>query len=188
MTVSRIAWLGLGAALLLSQSSMAQQGQGHGGPPRPSNDTSIQDFKRAMAVQAAPDQISDFQALAKNTEDTKQAALALQAKAGAASDGTGFYRPASALKDSLDQIMNSERLFVKRFSKAQTVLLKDHTKKLSKAESEVTKEGKNLDEAMKRSAIDPKELAGVAGRVEKVLSDLQSQQQILADEMGIPKG
>ena len=186
MTVSRIAWLGM--FLMFAQALAGQQGQGHGGPPRPSNDTSIQDFKRAMAVQAAPDQISDFQALAKNTEDAKQAAHALQAKAGAASDGTGFYQPASALKDSVDQIMNSERLFVKRFSKAQTVLLKDHTKKLSKVENEVTKEGKNLDEAMKRSAIDPKELAGAAGQVEKVLMDLQTQQQSLAEEMGIPKG
>jgi len=183
--VSRIAWLGW--VLMCSQVLVAQQGQGHGAPGRPSTDTSIQDFKRAMAVQAAPDQISDFQALAKNTEDAKQAAQALQAKAGAASDGTGLYQPASALKDNVDQIMNSERVFVKGFTKAQTVLLKDHTKKLSKAESEVTKEGKNLDEAMKRSAIDPKELAGVAGRVEKVLSDLQGQQQTLADEMGVPK-
>ncbi len=188
MTVSRIAGVMAGIVMVCSQMMVAQQGQGHGGPPKPSTDTSIQDFKRAMAVQAAPDQISDYQALAKNTEDAKQAAQALQAKAGAASDGTGFYQPASALKDSVDEIMNSERVFVKRFTKAQTVLLKDHTKKLSKAESEVTKEGKSLDEAMKRPAIDPKELAGVAGRVEKVLSDLQSQQQILADEMGIPKG
>lgn len=172
--------------MLLSQVMLGQQGQG--GQQRPSTDTSIQDFKRAMAVQAAPDQISDFQALAKNTEDAKQQAHALQAKAAAASDGTGFYRPASDLKDAIDQILNSERVFVKRFSKAQTVLLKDQTKKLTKAETEVTKEGKNLDEQMKRSAIDPKELAGVAGRVEKVLSDLQSQQQSLADEMGIPKG
>jgi len=184
--VSRLAWLGM--FLMFSHALVGQQGQGHGGPPRPSTDTSIQDFKRAMAVQAAPDQISDYQTLAKNTEDAKQAAHALQAKAGAASDGTGFYQPASALKDSVDQIMNSERVFVKGFTKAQTVLLKDHTKKLSKAETEVTKEGKNLDEAMKRSAIDPKELAGVAGRVEKVLTDLQSQQQVLADEMGVPKG
>lgn len=186
MTVSRIAWLGLGTVVLVSQMVVAQGGQG--GPQRPSTDTSIQDFKRAIAVQAAPDQISDFQALAKNTEDAKQAAHALQEKAGAASDGTGFYRPASELKDAVDQIMNSERVFVKRFSKAQTVLLKEQTKKLSKAEAEVTKEGKNLDEQMKRPAIDAKELAGVAGRVEKVLSDLQSQQQNLADEMGIPKG
>ena len=187
MTASRIVWLGLGAALLLSQSVMAQQGQGHGGPPRPSTDTSIQDFKRAMAVQAAPDQISDFQAIAKNTADARQQAKDLQQKAGAASDGTGLYKPASALKDAVDQIENDGQTFVKRFSKAQTVLLKDNIKKYNKAQAEVAKEGKSLDEAMKRSAIDPKELAGAAAAIDKVLIDLQAQQQSLADEMGIPK-
>lgn len=182
--MSRIAWLRIGIVLVFSPLVM---GQGQGGPQKPS-DTSIQDFKRAMTLQAAPDQISDFQALAKNTADAKQAAHALQEKAGAASDGTGFYRPVSDLKDAMGQILNSERVFVKGFTRGQATLLKDHTKKLTKAEGEVTKEGKSLDEQMKRSAIDPKELAGVAGRVEKVLSDLQSQQQMLADEMGIPKG
>jgi len=35
--------------------------------------------------------------------------------------------------------------------------------------------------------MDPKELADLAGRIEKVLSDLQVQQLNVADEMGIPK-
>jgi DNA repair exonuclease SbcCD ATPase subunit len=184
MTVRRFVWMAVVLGIA-SQAVMAQQG--HGGPPKPSNDTSIQDFKRAMAVQAAPDQISDFQALEKNTVDARQQAKDLQEKAGAASDGTGFYKPVSALKDAIDQIENDGQSFVKRFSKAQTVLLKENVKKFSKAQAEVAKESKSLDEQMKRSAIDPRELAGVAARMDKVLADLQAQQMSLADEMGIPK-
>lgn len=171
---------------LASQILMAQGG-GHGGPQRPSNDTSIQDFKRAMAVQAAPDQVSDFQTLKKNTDDARGQAHALQAQAGAASDALGFFKPVSALKDVIDQVTNDNHAFVKGFTKPQTVILKDQIKKLSKAEVEVTKESKNLDEQLKRSKMDAKELADLAGRLEKVLSDLQAQQLNVADEMGIPK-
>jgi hypothetical protein len=170
----------------VSQTLLAQGGHG-AGPPRPSTDTSIQDFKRAMAVQAAPDQVSDFQALKKNTDDARSQAHALQAQAAGASDAIGFFKPVSALKDVIDQVANDNHAFVKGFTKAQTVLLKDQIKKLSKAEAEVAKENKDLDEQLKRSKMDPKELQDLAGRLEKVLSDLQSQQLNVADEMGIPK-
>lgn len=184
----RFAWVAVGVVMLLgvSQTLLAQGGHG-AGPPRPSTDTSIQDFKRAMAVQAAPDQISDYQALKKNTDDARAQAHALQQTAGAASDGTGFYKPVSALKDAIDQVENDGQSFVKRFSKAQTGLLKDFIKKVSKAQAEVAKESKGLEDQMKRPAMDPKELADTAGRLEKLLADLESQQANLADEMGIPK-
>ncbi len=184
--MSRVARVVVSMVVVLASQAVLAQGR-QGGPPKPSNDTSIQDFKRAMAVQAAPDQIADFQSIAKNTADAMQQAHLLAEKAGAASDGTGFYKPASALKDAIDQIENNSRSFVKGFSKAQTVLLKDNLKKLSKAQSEVTKESKGLDEQLKRPAIDPQGLAEVAGRVEKGLTELQIQQLSLADEMGIPK-
>lgn len=185
--MSRFALIAGSVVILLASQILMAQGGGHGGPPRPSTDTSIQDFKRAMAVQAAPDQVTDFQALKKNTDDARGQAHALQAQAAAASDGTGFYKPVSALKDLSDQVANDNHAFVKGFTKSQTVLLKDQIKKLNKAEADVAKENKNLDEQLKRPKMDPKELADLAGRIEKVLSDLQVQQLNVADEMGIPK-
>ena len=181
--MSRFAVFAAGILVFTPAMLFAQGGQG---PPKRSTDTSIQDFKRAMAVQAAPDQISDYQALAKNTAGAKNQAHELQQQASAAADATGLYKPASTLRDAIDQVQNDTLAFVKGFTKPQTVLLKDFTKKVSKAVSEVTKENKNLDEQVKRSAIDPKQLSDVAGRLEKVLADLQTQQHNLADEMGVP--
>jgi hypothetical protein len=186
VTVSRIARVTEIIVVLLAAQALLAQGR-QGGPPKPSNDTSIQDFKRALAVQAAPDQVADFRLIAKNTADAIQQAHSLQEKTATASDGTGFYKPASALKDAIDQIENDSHAYVKGFSKAQTVLLKDNIKKLNKAESEVAKESKGLDEQLKRPAIAPGELADIAGRLEKALTELQTQQFNLADEMGIPK-
>ncbi len=183
--MSRIASLAAGIiAVCAAPALWAQQGQG--GRPKPSTDTSIQDFKRAMAIQAAPDQISDFQSLAKNTEDARKQAHDLQQKAAAGTDATGFYKPASTLRDAIDQVQTDSQAFVKAFSKVQTTLLKEQTKKLGKASSEVSRENKNLDEQVKRSAIDPHQLAEIASRLEKALNGLQTQQRSLADEMGIP--
>ena len=176
----------LAAGIVCVMASPALLAQGGKGPPKPSTDTSLQDFKRAMAVQAAPDQISDYQAIAKNTEGARQQAHDLGQKASGATDATGLYKPASTLRDSIDQLQNDSQVFLKGFTKAQAVLLKDFTKKLGKAASEVTKENKSLDEQVKRAALDPKQLADIAGRLEKALSDLQAQQHTLAGEMGVP--
>jgi hypothetical protein len=184
--VSRFASLAVGIFVIFGAQALFAQG-GHGGPPKPSTDTSIQDFKRAMAVQAAPDQVSDFKMLAKNVDDAIKQAHDLQQQASAATDATGLYKPGTTLKDTIDQIQNDSQAFVKAFTRAQTEFLKDHTKKLAKAQSELTKENKNLDEQARRSLIDPKQLADAAGRVEKALTDVQSQQLSLGDEMGIPK-
>ena len=177
---------GFAIGLLVVLAALVMMGQQQGGPGKRSTDTSIQDFKRAMAVQAAPDQISDYQSLAKNIEGAKRQAHDLGQRAGAAPDATGLYKPASALRDTVDQVQNDTQAFVKGFSRAQATLLKDFTKKLGKAVSEVTKENKGLDEQVKRSAIDPRQLADIAGRLEKALSDLQTQQHNLASEMGVP--
>ena len=185
--MSRITFLMVGTFALCASSALGQQGQGQGRPQRPSNDTSIQDFKRAMAVQAAPDQVSDFQLLVRNTEDARKQAHDLQAKSAAAVDATGLYKPASSLKDVIDQVENQTQSFVKGFTKAQAVLLKEHTKKMGKVESEVSKQSKSLDEQLKRPAVDPKQLADLTDRLEKSLTDLQAQQRSLADEMGIPQ-
>lgn len=183
--MSRIAFLAV--VVLCASLALAQQGQGQGRPQRPSNDTSIQDFKRAMAVQAAPDQISDFQLLARNTEDARKQAHDLQTKSAGASDSTGLYKPASTLKDTVDQVENQMQSFVKGFTKAQSVLLKEQIKKMGKVQSEISKQGKSLDEQLKRPAVDPKQLADLTDRLEKSLTDLQAQQRSLADEMGIPQ-
>lgn len=140
-----------------------------------------------MAVQAAPDQVSDFQTLTKNTEDARKQAHDLQQRSASASDSTGLYKPASTLKDTVDLVQNQIQSFVKGFTKAQTVLLKEHTKKLSKVESEISKQNKGLDEQLKRPAVDPKQLADISDRLAKSLEDLQAQQRSLADEMGIPQ-
>ena len=166
---------------------LAQGGRPGGGNPRPSNDTTIQDFKRAMAIQAAPDQISDFQSLTKETEDARRQAHDLQQLGDSASDSSNLYPQGTSLKFAVEQAQTDNQKFVKGFSNAQKALLKDFTKKLAKAESEVAKEAKTLDEALKRPKTDSKELAASAGRVEKALTDLQTQQRSLADEMGIPK-
>src|SRR6266852_6748946 len=91
--VNRVAVVMLGTVLLFCSRDLLAQHGGHGGgrggAPRSTgtggtSDSSLQDFNHALAVQATPDQTSQFQALARSTETARKQAqelLQLVAKA-----------------------------------------------------------------------------------------------------------
>jgi hypothetical protein len=70
-------------------------------------------------------------------------------------------------------------------SDAQKLGLKDFTKKLGKAASDVTKENKALGRELEHSKVDRKQIAEVAKRLDKALSDFQTHQVAIGNEMGI---
>src|SRR5271165_4713624 len=57
---------------VLAQHQGSQGGTGHGSG-RTSNSDDLRDFKRAMALQASPDQVSQFKQLATSTHAAKKA-------------------------------------------------------------------------------------------------------------------
>ena len=69
--------------------------------------------------------------------------------------------------------------------KVQKSELKNLTKKLEKAKSEMSKESKALKPAAANS--DAKQIASVAERLDKALSDFATAQDGFASEMGIQK-
>ncbi len=85
--MNRLTVLALGIVLLFCSDQVLGQHGGHGGGGRggaprgtgssePSN-SNLQDFNHALAVQATPDQVSQFQALAKSTEAARKQAQEL---------------------------------------------------------------------------------------------------------------
>ena len=71
------------------------------------------------------------------------------------------------------------------FSAPQKSGLKDITKKLDKANSDVTKGSKALTRDLERSQIAGQQISGVAEKLDKALGDLQTRQLAIAKEMGI---
>lgn len=194
--MNRLTVLTLGIVLLFCSGQVWGQHGGHGGGGRggaprgtgsgePSN-SNLQDFNHALAVQATPDQVSQFQALAKSTEAARKQAQELLQIAGKANSMANFSQQASALKDTLEDAQGGTKYFVKGLSKSQKDGLKELTKKLEKADSEVAKHRKALDQQVGRAKIETAAVASTADKLEKALAEFQAQQLSLGKEMGIP--
>ena len=186
--------LAIGTLLLLSAPALLAQygGQGGGGrrgsPGAGSGDTSdagLADFNHALAVQATSDQISHFPGLTKSTEAARNLAEDLSGMSGKADSTTEFFRKTAALKEAVEEAQGSNQDFVKSFTKSQKAGLKELTKKLEKADSEVTKQWKDLEKQLGGAKAVTEGMAGTADKLEKALEEFQSQQIELGKEMGI---
>ncbi len=185
----------IGTVLLLSASTLLAQHGGHGGgggrrgsPGPASADTSdagLADFNRALAVQATSDQISHFPELTKTTEAARSLAKDFSGRSGKADSVTEFYRKTAALKAAVEEAQGSNQDFVKSFTKSQKAGLKELTKKLEKADSEVTKQWKDLEKQLGGAKAVSEGIAGTADKLEKALEEFQTQQIALGKEMGI---
>ncbi len=183
----------LGTVLLCSYDALGQHG-GHGGSGRggaPSAgggstaDPNLRDFSHALAVQATPDQASQFQTLAKSTEDARKQAQELLQLASKANNSVDFSQRTSALKDAVEDAQGGNKYFVKSFTKPQKDGLKELTKKLEKADSELGRQRKALDQRVENPKGDSDGLAATADKLEKALAEFQTQQLSLGKEMGI---
>lgn len=193
--MNRLTVLALGIVLLFCSDQVWGQHGGHGGGGRggaprgtgssePSN-SNLQDFNHALAVQATPDQVSQFQALAKSTEAARKQAQELLMIASKANRMADFSQQTSALKDALEDAQGGTKYFVKGLSKSQKDGLKELTKKLEKADSEVAKHRKALDQQVGRAKTETTAVASTADKLEKALAEFQAQQLGLGKEMGI---
>jgi predicted nucleic acid-binding Zn-ribbon protein len=164
-------------------------GGGHGGAPKAgaadTSDAGLTDFNRALAVQATSDQTSHFPELTSSTETARKLAQELSRPAAKNDGATDFTRETAALKDAVEEAQGSNQDFVKSFTKSQKAGLKELTKKLEKAESEVAKQWKDMEKQLGGAKTATEGVAGSADKLEKALEELQSQQSELGKEMGI---
>jgi len=89
------------------------------------------------------------------------------------------------LKDAMEEAQGGNQDFVKSFTKSQKAGLKELTKKLEKADSEVAKQWKDLEKQLGEPKANKEAIPDTAERLEKALEEFQSQQISLGKEMGI---
>jgi hypothetical protein len=185
---------GLAAIVLLCTLAALGQHGGPGGGRRSASsgtgsgattDSGLRDFNHALAVQATPDQASRFQSLAKSTEEARKQSQDLLRLDAKADDPADFSQHVAALKDAVEGVQSGNRSFVKSLSKSQKAGLKELTKKLDKADSEVTKQKKVLDRRLGLPQGDDEAVASSADKMEKALAGFQAEQLSLGKEMGI---
>jgi hypothetical protein len=184
----------LGAALLYPVAAMAQHGGGGrsapvpSGPGRPDGvdekDT-LKDFHQAMAVQATSEQIAEFQLLVKSTETAKtrlQTFAQQRAKTSTVSDPVVS---GAEIDKSLESVRADSKKFVAGFSEPQRSGLKDITKRLDKADSDLEQEEKKLDQSLQAPNAAGAEVEAHAETLSKALTDFSNQQLALGREMGV---
>ena len=183
-------WLVCGIVLLLNPYALlAQRRGGHGaGTARPpageSSTDDLKDFKRAIALQASPDQVAQFRRLTESTQVARKSVQDLVKLAENASK-TDLFRSTDHLAGALDKAQTDNQNFLQSFSDVQKSGLKEITKKLGKANSDVTKRSKALTRDLERSRIAGQQISGAAEELDKALSDLQARQFAIGSEMGI---
>ena len=154
--------------------------------PAPSN-SDMNDFSRAVALQATPDQQARFTQTTKSTDAARKQAQTLIQRA---ENSSQVDSPAYAqLSDAVDDARSTNRQFVNTLSASQQSGLKQVIKKLSKADVEISKDSEALSQELEHSEVDRKKVSGIAQKLDKALTDFQSEQIDIGKQMGIqPNG
>jgi hypothetical protein len=186
--VNRLIWLVCGIFLLMSPRPLLAQRRGGQGAVRPSTGVPDTDdptgFKRAVVLQATPDQVIQFRQLTSSTQVARKHAQDLLQLA---EDGSkpNVLHSTNPLTSAVEDAQTNTEQFLRSFSAAQKSGLKNVTKKLGKANSDVTKQNNALNLGLRHSGIDGKQIASVVQKLDKALGDLQTKQLAVGTEMGI---
>ena len=194
MAVIRLTAIILSSALLYASPLLQAQrgarhtgahGSEHSGNPESSDTGELKDFERGFALQATPDQVSQFQVLSKHTESAHKQARDFLHLLETGSKPPEFSDPADDLQDAVQEAYDGSKEFVQKFSTPQKSAYKGQTKKLVKANSDVAKQGQALKAETKGTNIDNQNLVAVLKKLEQALSTLQVEQIDLGKAMGI---
>lgn len=166
--------LGLQAALAQHRGSHGAGAAGSPGAPPVSDD--LKQFDAAVALQASPEQAHQFTEWAKDTALARKHVQDLLAMGK-----TGSSLNTTPLTDATDDLQIDQERFVGGFTPSQKSGLKDLSKKVGKAGSEVARTSK----ALRTSDTSQSQFASVAGKLDKVLEELQTHQSAIAAAMGI---
>jgi hypothetical protein len=197
-SVPGVAVLIVGIALLASpRSTFAQHGGGGGGghgspsgggagrPGGVSEKDDLKDFHRAMAVRATAQQSATFASL---VQDAQAASAQLQAFRGSlqkAPASSALSDRAATLDQAIEKVRTGSKNFLASFSSVQKSGLKDIAKKLAKADSDLAKQIKALDQIVQTPKPDNEQIANSAANLDKALASFQSEQLALGTEMSI---
>jgi hypothetical protein len=170
---------------------LAQRHGGHGAansPNSPSNSDDLKDFNRALALQATADQKTQFQELTRSTQAARTGTQDFLHVAESASR-IDLLHLSEPLTETVEEAQADSEKFIRSFSEAQKSGLKAVTKKLGKANAEITKQSKALNQRLgqSRSKIDGKQIADIAEKLNNALDDFQTEQTALGTEMGIQR-
>lgn len=184
----------LTAVLLIAGPVLAQRGGGaHVNQPVvcvydcPAIETlntedTLKNFRRSMAMQATTDQRAAF---AKISQYAEAASDQIQAFRKSLQPGIPLSERASTLDQAIEKTRASNQNFLSSFSPAQKSGLQEFARKLAKADFDLDRQVKALDQLLPTSKPDSEPLTNAIAALDKALASFQSEQLALGREMSI---
>ncbi|MGA8067564.1 MAG: hypothetical protein WCA47_09550, partial [Terriglobales bacterium] len=111
-----------------------------------SSDDSLKNFRRAMAIQATPEQRAAFAKIAQYAEQASDQLLTFRQSLQPSPAASALSDRVAALDDAVAKARAGHLNFVTALSAAQKSGLKDVTAKLEKADSDLDKQIKTFDQ------------------------------------------
>jgi hypothetical protein len=160
----------------------------------------LKDFHRAMAIQATPEQRAAFAKVAQHAQaaiDQLKAFRESLQKAPASSPvvhaptvdastvDVSTRDRATTLDQAIANARGSSQNFLTSFSAKQKSGLQDTTKKLEKADSELDKQVKMLNQVVQTPKSDTEQISSSSAALDKALASFQNEQLALGREMSI---
>jgi hypothetical protein len=195
-SVPGVAVLIVGIALLASpRRTFAQHGGGGGGghgspsgggrPGGVSEKDDLKDFHRAMAVRASAQQSAAFASLVQDAQAASAQLQAFRESLQKVPASSALSDRAATLDQAIEKVRTGSKNFLASFSSVQKSGLKDIAKKLAKADSDLAKQIKALDQIVQTPKPDSEQIANSAANLDKALASFQSEQLALGTEMSI---
>jgi len=186
----------VGAALLAAPGEMlAQHGgggpapsglsTGAGAPSGVSDKDELKNFHRAMAMQATAEQRAAFAKVAQYAQAAGDQLREFRKSLQQEPASTAPTDRATALDQALEKARSSSQNFIASFSSVQKSGLLDTVKKLGRADSELDKQIKTLDQIVHTPKPEIEAIANSAAILDKALESFESEQLALGREMSI---
>ncbi len=145
----------------------------------------LKEFQRVMAMQATPEQRAAFAKIAQYTQAASDQLQAFRESFQKTPASSPLSERATDLSQDIAKARAGNQNFLTSFSSVQKSGLKEITSKLEKADSELDKQVKALDQIVQSPKPESEQVAGATTALDKALTSFQNEQLALGGEMSI---
>ena len=156
---------------------------GTSAPPQPSDESELDAFRRALAAQATPEQMSKYLTLVRSTRTVLGKFEDLRPLLGDASASQELPARKIAFDESLEKVRALLNEYLEGFSGSQKVALREITRKLIHADSRLAERAKALDEQIGESKTTRAEFVNSCNNLDDALTSFRDEQSLLGKEM-----
>jgi hypothetical protein len=155
-----------------------------------SSEDSLKNFRRVMAVQATEEQRAAFARIAQSIQDASDRLQTFResppkAPASSRPDDSKLSDAATAIDQAIEKARASNHNFLISLSPAQESGLKETTRKLEIADSDLDRQSKTFDLVVRAVQSGSEQIAASAAGLDKALASFQSEHLALGKEMSI---